>query len=228
MNVFISFVYMEHFAWASFTKFSYKYRDKSGMADIGGYIKPFKLGDYGLALGGDFIVWFGYDVGTIQLDPIYADYFVWLGIFKGNTYFLIEHPCMHYIDRLDTLPLYWNSMRIMYKDRDFEISKAVYIHSDKYQFLSRGTDWSLDVKIFRRFRERIRRETFIAFEGYTFLALSRNYRRFYASFDMRGGLEFYNEKGDLGIFLGFRPYDRTSIIRDTEGVLYLSLRVRGF
>ena len=228
MNALISFVYMEHFAWASFTKFSYKYRDKSGVADIGGFIKPFRWGDYGLAIGGDFIVWFGYDVGPIQLDPIYADYFVWFGIFKGKFYLLLEHPCMHYIDRLDTLPLYWNSLRLMYRDRDFEVSTALYIHSDKYQFLSRGTDWSLDIKIFKRFREKISRETFLTFEGYTFFAPSRNYKKAYASFDMRMGLEFYNEKGDLGIFLGFRPYDRTGIIRDAEGVPYLSLRVRGF
>jgi hypothetical protein len=135
---------------------------------------------------------------------------------------------MHYIDKLDTLPLYWNSLRLMYRERDFEVSTALYIHSDKYQFLSRGTDWSSDIKIFKRFREKISRETFLTFEGSTFFALSRNYKRAYASFDIRGGLEFYNEKGDLGIFLGFRPYDRTGIIRDAEGVPYLSLRVRGF
>ncbi|MEO0138394.1 MAG: hypothetical protein ABIL16_02800 [candidate division WOR-3 bacterium] len=232
MSLFISFVYMKHEAWASFSKFSYKYRDKSAVADIGGYMRLFKWGDHGLAVGGDFVVWLGYDVGLIQLDPIYADYYVWFGGFKeansGTWYLFVEHPCFHYIDRLDTLPLYWNAIRLMYRERDFEISAAQYIHSEKYQFLSRGTDWGTDLKVFKRLRKNLGKDISMFLDWYSFLALGRNYRSLYASLEVKGGLEFINENGDFTISLGFRPYERTGIIRDAEGVPYISLKVRGF
>jgi len=228
----IGFVYMKHEAWASFSKFSYKYRDKSAVADIGGYMKMFKWGNYGISVGGDFVVWMGYDVGPIQLDPIYADYYVWVGGFKetdiGTYYLLIEHPCFHYIDKLDTLPLYWNALRLLFRQRDFEISVAQYIHSDKWQFLSRGTDWSTDLKVFRRLSHQIGKDINLFMDSHSFLALSRNYRRIYASLEFKMGLEFRNTSGDFTVSLGYRPYERTGIIRDAEGVPYINLRLRGF
>jgi len=232
MPFILSFVYMRHESWASFSKFSYKYRDKSAVGDIGGYIKLFKWGDYGPVVGGDFIVWLGYDVGPIQLDPIYADYYVWFGAFKetarGTFYLLIEHPCFHYIDKLDTLPLYWNAVRFMYRERDMEISAAQYIYDERYKFLSQGTDWGTDVKAFRRFRRPLRDSMGLFLDVRTFVALSRNYRKVYASLALEGGIEFRNENGDFTVALGYRPYERTGIIRDAEGVPYISLRVRGF
>ncbi|NPA79724.1 MAG: hypothetical protein GXO29_01555 [Thermotogae bacterium] len=228
----LAFVYMKHEAWASLAKFSYRYEDKSAVANIGGYVRAFRWGRYGVAFGGDFVVWFGYDVGPIQMDPIYADYYVWFGGFremgKGVAYLLVEHPCFHYIDRLDTLPLYWNALRVAYRERDLEISVAQYIHSDRYQFLARGTDWSTDLKMFRRVRKPLGESIHLFADMRVFVAAGRDYRKIYGSLDIRVGIEFWSESGDLTLALGYRPYDRTGIIRDVEGVPFLSLSARGF
>jgi len=225
----VGFVYMKHEAWASFSKFSYRYKDKSAVANIGGLDKLFKWGEFGIVLGGDFYVWLGYDVGPIQLDPIYADYYVWFGGFRelkyATLYLLLEHPCFHYIDRLDTLPLYWNAFRLLYRRRDFAVSVGQYLHSDRFKFLAMGTDWGTDLQIFRRFRFKKASGPFA--ETNVFLALSRNYRKLYARWELLVGWEFRNENGDLTVGLGYRPYDRTGIVRDVEGVLYLKLQMRG-
>lgn len=228
----VAFIYMKHEAWASFSKFSYRYEDKSAVADIGGYMRAFRWGRYGVAFGGDFVVWFGYDVGPIQLDPIYADYYTWLGGFRelgnGVAYLFLEHTCYHYIDRLDTLPLYWNALRLTYRERDLELSLGQYIYDERYKFLSMGTDWSTDFKLFRRFVRPLRGGVGLFLDVRTFVALSRNYRRVYGTLDLSSGLEFRNENGDLTVSVGYRPYDNTGIVRDAPEVPYVRLSARGF
>ncbi len=232
MTLLTAFIYMDHEAWASFSKFSYRYKDKSAVADIGGYMRAFRWGKYGVAFGGDFIVWFGYDVGPIQLDPIYADYYTWFGGFKelasGVAYLFVEHTCYHYIDRLDTLPLYWNALRLTYRERDLELSLGQYIYDERYKFLSMGTDWSTDLKLFKRFVRPIRGGVGMFLDVRTFVALSRNYRRVYGTLDLSFGLEFRNGNGDLTLSVGYRPYDNTGIVRDAQAVPYLRVSARGF
>ncbi len=185
-----------------------------------------------MAAGADFIVWLGYNQGPIQLDPIYADYYVWVGGFKkagkATWYLFLEHPCFHFIDYYDTLPLYWNSLRLMYRKRDFELSLAQYIHSDRWEFLSKGADWSTDLKLFKRFGHPLREDVRLFLDLRTFTALSRNYRKVYGTLDVKLGLELRNESGDFTLGLGYRPFDRTGIVRDAEGVPFLHLEVRGF
>ncbi|MEO0168857.1 MAG: hypothetical protein ABIL42_01350 [candidate division WOR-3 bacterium] len=81
---------------------------------------------------------------------------------------------------------------------------------------------------FKRLRKNLGKDISMFLDWYSFLALGRNYRSLYASLEVKGGLEFINENGDFTISLGFRPYERTGIIRDAEGVPYISLKVRGF
>lgn len=225
-------VYMHHEAWASFSKFSYRYRDKSALANIGGYMRAFRWGGYGLAFGGDFVVWFGYDVGPIQLDPIYADYYAWLGAFrefaKGVGYLFLEHTCFHYIDRLDTLPLYWNAIRLLYRERDAEVSLTQYLYDPRYKFLSQGADWGTAFSAFRRFRRPLKGDMAAFLDVSLTVAAARDYRRVRGSLKLEGGIEFRSGEGDLTAGLGYRPYDRMGTIRDAEGVPYVFLRARGF
>ncbi len=184
-------------------------------------------------------IWMGRDVGLIQLDPQEADYLLgagvkrelnerWIGLY-------LDHTCYHKIDTLVDRALYWNKLKLVYSNKDFNFKYrfgqlyyrgefGFYLRSEKIPWLTVGNPNVVDfyADLFYMFKFFNKVKPFIEATFYSGLTLQYNLT---PEVEVNLGVVIPGLNNDCMLYVGIRPIDRKGY-REAEGAPYLGLKVK--
>lgn len=193
---------------------------------------------YSLWGGGYELVWLGRDKGIVQLDPQQADYLLTGGFVKevdgGDVYLFLDHPCYHTIDAPVERSLYWNKIRIGFKNKkDFFIPPdsgifyygeiGFFLRHPDVWWLTTGVDFQYDLNFgLRKSMMRIK-NTLLFIDLTLYSGVSMNYT-IHPMLEFIVGVAKIGASGNrAGLIIGYRPVDRKTY-REAEGVLFAGVR----